>query len=127
MRSRRSLAAIPLFALLCLTLADCGDPDLAAPGAPPHIASIVPDTTQAGVPFNKQPNGDAALSVNGEAFAEGAVVTANGAKLPTTFGNAGWVTAVMPAAMYAQPGIIAIQVSNPNGATSNAVDFNVKP
>jgi hypothetical protein len=95
--------------------------------ASPHIDSITPAGTAAGVVFNRQPDGSAAFSVNGSGFAAGAVITANGEKLTTAFGNAGWVTAVMPRNFYAQAGRVAIQVTNPDGATSNTLDFEVKP
>ncbi len=128
---------VRIAALLLLLLTACGN-QLPAPestqapaapgqGAAPRIESVMPGHTRAGVVFNKQPSGIAAFSILGSGFVAGAVVTANGTKLETTFGNDRLVTAVMPAELYAYAGRIAIQVTNPDGATTNALDFEVQP
>ena len=53
------------------------------------------------------------------------MITANGKKLPTAFGNSGWLTAEMPSALYEKPGVVTIKVVNSNGKESNPFDFKV--
>ena len=75
--------------------------------------------------FTVQADGSSAFSVTGKGFVRGAAITANGRKLATIFGNAGWLTATMPAVFYEKPAIVAIKVVNPSGKESNSVDFTV--
>ncbi|MEZ5403068.1 MAG: hypothetical protein R2729_25540 [Bryobacteraceae bacterium] len=100
-------------------------PAVAAP--PPTLSSVDPPGTRAGLAFNKQPDGSSALAATGSGFAPGAAITANGQRLETVFGNEGWLTANVPASIYATAGRVPIVVVNPDGAASAPVDFIVRP
>ncbi len=100
-------------------------PAAAVSDAAPSLVSIGPSGTVVAAKFNAQADGSSAFSVNGKGFVRGAVVTANGQKLVTVFGNEGWLTAIMPADLYEKPGVMAIKVVNPNGKESNSSGFTV--
>jgi hypothetical protein len=133
MRSRIAVVAIAVLSLIACS--DAKTPASqgavqslgASPGSPPRIDSIVPAEARAGIAFNRQPDGTAAISVVGGGFVRGSVVTANRLELETAFGNEGWVTAIVPAELYARSGRIAIVVLNPEGPVSNAKFLEVKP
>ena len=93
----------------------------------PRVERVVPGGTEAGRGFQIQPRGDSALSVHGTGFRRGSAVVLGGRRLETTFGNAGWITASVPPALYANPGRLELQVVDPAGRTSNAVLFDVRP
>jgi hypothetical protein len=61
------------------------------------------------------------LTVTGKKFLPGALVQWNGADLATTVVNASTLTAVVPGAKFASPGVYAVRVINPapEAATSN--------
>ena len=111
----------------------CGEPtkpEVAAPAAAasdatPSILSVGPAKTVEATKFNVQGDGSSAFSVTGQGFVRGSVIMANGQKLATMFGNAGWVTAIMPAGLYEKPGVVALKIVNPNGKESNSSDFTV--
>lgn len=91
-----------------------------------RLSEIVPSSTQAGVFFQVQPDGQSALSVFGGGFQPGAIATLGGRALKTTFGDRGWVTAVVPRELYARPGRLDLRVTNPDGNSADAV-FEVRP
>lgn len=62
------------------------------------------------------------LTVNGSGFSSGSIVQWNGAAITTTFVNANQLTAAVPAALIASPGIAAVSVMNA-GSASNSISF----
>ena len=94
---------------------------------PPYLLFVTPRETVEKKSFNVQADGGSAFAVNGKGFDPHAVITANGQKLPTTFGNAGWLTAEMPAELYANAGVVTINVVNSSGKKSNSFEFKVTP
>lgn len=84
----------------------------ASPNPVPHIDSLSP--------ISAAPNGMGfTLTVNGENFVSGAVVSWNGAPLSTTFASATQLTATVTNGLVAASGTGWVTVSNPGGATSN--------
>lgn len=125
-----------LAAILCISLlSGCGSSQQqaappsapAAPTGPPAIAKLVPDGTIEKRAFQVQADGKSAISVEGANFTHGSAVVANGIKLNTAFGNAGWVSAEVPPEIFAKAGGVAIKVVNPDGRESNSVEFRVAP
>jgi hypothetical protein len=74
-------------------------------------------------------SGSISLTVNGANYVNGAVVnwTSGGGVTPliTGFGGAGQLTALVPAALLANPGTAFVTVQNPNLAVSNAATFTI--
>ena len=122
-----------LLAPLLFWMAGCGEPAKPGQAAPaaavsdvaPYLLSVGPSGTVEAAKFNVQADGSSAFSVTGKGFVRGAAIAANGQKLATVFGNAGWLTATMPAVFYEKPGIVAIKVISPSGKESNSADFTV--
>lgn len=98
----------------------------AAAVVPPLITSVSPEGTLVKKGFNVQPDGKSAVSVVGSRFERGAVVVANGKDLDTAFGNADWVTAILPDSFFAAPGEVELKVVNPDGTASKAILFVVR-
>ena len=92
-----------------------------------RVDEITPPGTRAGVAFQAQPSGESALSIHGAGFRPGAVVSLGATRLPATYGNRGWLTVIVPDALYAKPGALALRVENPDGSVSNTVTFDVRP
>ena len=93
--------------------------------SPPELSKIVPTQTFVGVSFSVQPNGKSAISVHGSGFNPGAKILFGDTVLRTTFGNSGWMTALVPDTLISQEGTVDIAVRNPDGKTSNAMTFAV--
>ena len=118
---------------ILLLWAGCGEPqksgpaDTAAPmsQAAPYLLVVTPRETVEKTAFNTQPDGGSAFAANGKGFDPHAVITANGQKLPTAFGNSGWLTAEMPSVLYEKAGVVTIKVVNSNGKESNPFDFKI--
>jgi hypothetical protein len=94
---------------------------------PPVVSAVDPPGTAAGMGFLTQPNGESAISIQGSGFRRGAVAVLSGRPLATTFGNASWITAVVPTELYSKPKRLELRVVNPDRATSNAATFDVRP
>jgi hypothetical protein len=94
---------------------------------PPSIQSLGPSETHVHAPFNQQPDGSSAISVNGEHFEHGCTLVANGRSLPTAFGNSKWITATVPDDLIAHSGVITFKVKNHNGLESGPMEFRVLP
>lgn len=94
---------------------------------PPVVIAIHPATTPAGVGFNVQPNGDAALGVDCKnADAQTTIVFAS-KPLATLKGKDGcFLTTIVPKEMYSTPGSYPVYIRNSAGE-SNRLDFVVKP
>lgn len=90
------------------------------PNPAPVIVSLDPSQVVAG--------GQAfSLTVNGSNFVSGAVVQVNGADRPTTFINAGQVTAQIPPQDIAVSDLLSIRVVNPapGGGASNELPLTI--
>jgi hypothetical protein len=94
-------------------------------GPPPQITRLLPDRTVAGSRFNTQPDGKSALAVRGSGFLPGAVVYFDDKPLPTTFGDGGFVSAIVDDELVRRPRAPSVIVRNPNGRRSEAVVFPV--
>jgi hypothetical protein len=92
-----------------------------------RIGKLHPDSTTAGERFQVQPNGQAALALDGTNFQPGAIVFLDGREISTTYGNPRFITALVPDEFFSHPGKVKVTVLNPNGDPSNAVDFQVFP
>jgi peptidoglycan/xylan/chitin deacetylase (PgdA/CDA1 family) len=86
----------------------------------PTLSSIYPSTVDAG-------SGDTTLLVTGSGFASQSVVHLSDTPLPTTFGSATQLTALIPAAELVTAGMYAARVvtPSPGGGTSNTIDLVV--
>ena len=98
----------------------------AAAVVPPLITSVSPAGTLVKKRFNVQPDGKSAVSIVGSRFQRGAMVVANGTEIETTFGNADWVTAILPDSFFAAPSEVELKVVNPDGTASKAIPFVVR-
>ena len=65
------------------------------------------------------------LTVNGKLFVSGAIARLNGVNRTTTFVNAGKLSATLPVADTAAPGVLPISVINPNLSVSNTKNLVV--
>ena len=98
----------------------------AAAVVPPLITSVSPAGTLVKKGFNVQPDGKSAVSIVGSRFERGAMVVANGTELETAFGNADWVTAILPDSFFAAPSEVELKVVNPDGTASKTIPFVVR-
>jgi len=92
----------------------------------PAIVRLHPDTTRAGAGFNVQPNGSSAMAVECSRVTSPAWIFFGDTPLPTSFGDGALLTAFVPAALYAEPGLKPVRVVDEAGF-SNALDFRVTP
>jgi hypothetical protein len=120
----KSIGALLGFALL--TIQACSNHNL----APPRIDAYGPQNAKAGVVFNVQPDGSAALWVrtNGT-FVHGAVISLDGVKLKTVC-KGKVASAAVPPSLYAKPGTYPLVITeevNGQQLQSNTVDFVVAP
>lgn len=115
-------------ALLCIALLSTGCSQSALTA--PNISKFGPHQIHAGVIFNKQPNGMAALWVlSANRLAGNAVIVLDGQKL-ATHSKGDLATAMVPPALYEKAGSYPLQiVENANGQQlqSNTVNFVVSP
>src|SRR5208337_1802193 len=113
--NRASRIIFLLAALLC-----CGGPFSFAQSNP------VPWINQPVVPGSAVPGSTAFnLTVNGSNFVSGATVKWNGTALATTFVSGSQLTATVPASDIAKAGTASVTVTNPGGAASFPVLFEI--
>lgn len=108
MKASQMLKATLLVTLTALTLA-CGYSSKTTPpvaGTIPGIAALSPSSMAAGSPAFT-------LTVNGTNFSSAAMVNWNGAAQTTTFVSANQLMMMVPAAAIANPGTVAVTVTNP--------------
>ena len=94
---------------------------------PPELREVVPSRTVAGVDFNVQSNGRAAIGLHGAGFEKGAMVLFNYVPAPAVVRDPMFMTAEMPAELYARKGVVRVAVCNPDGNVSGAVRFEIVP
>ncbi|MCU1233663.1 MAG: Ig family protein [Candidatus Solibacter sp.] len=99
---------------------DINSPPLTFTILAPAIISLSPPNIAAGSP-------GFTLAVNGANFLSQSSIVWNGTPLTTTFSNSGLLAAQVPAGLLTAAGAFPVQVLNPGGATSNAVNFLVNP
>ncbi len=92
---------------------------------PPAISHLIPTETHAGIGFNVQPDGSAAISVMGQNFRPGSIVLLNGQKTETAFGGSDGLSATVPPPLFARPGDLTFQIQNSDGQISGRATFRV--
>jgi hypothetical protein len=110
------IISVLLLTMVCL---GCGysapqSAPAAQPGAMPAVVALVPNTANAGDP-------QFTLTVNGSNFSANAVINWNGAKQTTARMTGGQLTATIPAAAIANPGMVPVTVTNPGTPGSGGV------
>ena len=98
---------------------------LSETGPEPAIAALYPAGTIAGQPFNVQPQRGAAVRIRGADFLPGAKVLFGSTELDTVFVAEDDLSAWVPPALFAQPGVIQVTVRNPDGKRSTPKPFQV--
>jgi uncharacterized protein (TIGR03437 family) len=88
--------------------------------ARPTIAAIAPASAAAG-------GAAVTIVITGSNFASNCVVRWNGTAVGTTFGDAGHLTALVPASLLVNAGTMAITVINPSGIETNPMTFTMIP
>jgi len=91
------------------------------------ITAVYPKAAHVGEPFQKQPNGNSAISVTGYGLTARDVIFWDGKPLKTVFGNPRWITAEIPSALLIAPKHVEIVVSDPANPASDRLrtDFEV--
>jgi hypothetical protein len=93
----------------------------------PVIEKLYPSETRAGVGFNVQSNGSAAIGVGCRNASRASVVVWAGTTLNSAYGGPDAVTAEVPSRLFAKPGHYPIEIFDKDtGLRSAAVDFEVK-
>src|SRR5262249_13096441 len=90
------------------------------------LLKLNPSETRAGVGFNLQPDGQAALSLDCEKAASDTVVIFDKKPLQTVYGNDHWVTATIPLELYQRPGSYEVYLKA-GADESNKMVFVVHP
>ena len=99
----------------------------AASSPPPELREVVPSRAVAGVDFNVQSTGRAAIGLHGTGFEQGAMVLFDYVPAPAVVRDPMFMTAEMPAELYARQGVVRVAVRNPDGKVSGALRFEVVP
>lgn len=86
----------------------------------PSVTSLLPNAARAGEPGFQ-------LTVNGQNFDAGAVVSWDTTNLPTVFVSARQLTASVPSNLISSPGTVSVGVVNQSGAKSPSILFQVLP
>ena len=91
----------------------------------PVINAVYPTGTIAGGDFNVQPGGGSAIGIRGSNFLPDCEILFGSRKLETVYRDVTFLTAFVPPAAYAKPGVIQIEVRNPDGKVSEPRPFLV--
>ena len=91
----------------------------------PMISQLSPNRSPAGVKFNEQPNGQAAIAIMGSNFEPDSIVYFDDQPLDTTFGNSDLLTAIVPNNFIDMPGRINVYVINKGYFKSNSMFLDV--
>lgn len=105
--------------------ADNGFVRLGEPLPPPRLLGVFPARTRAGIGFNVQPGGESALAVTAGNISRRTIIVFGGRPLATTFGGAGYLTALVPPALIAAPGRYEVVLRDPAGE-SEPLEFEVE-
>jgi hypothetical protein len=100
---------------------------LAPTGAAPAIELMHPAGTIAGQDFNVQPGGGSAIGIRGSDFRPDAKILFGSKELETFYRDVTFLTAWVPPALYAAPGVIEVRVRNRDGKRSPPRPFTVTP
>lgn len=95
--------------------------------AVPFIRQTFPDRIQFGQPFNVQPGGGSAMGIVGANFLPKARVEINGQSMETVFSGNTELTISVPDELFTRPGILQIQIRNPDGKLSPVYHLKVEP
>ncbi len=87
----------------------------------PVLVRLHPATITAGHGFNVQPGGQSALVAECEHATPNSMIVFGGQPLPTSFGGPTLLSALVPAALYAQAGRVPVQVVSDFGESAPAV------
>jgi hypothetical protein len=98
---------------------------LASTGPAPVIDALYPASTVAGQGFNVQPGGRTALGMRGSNFLPDAKILFGATELETVFGGVNGLSAWVPPALYATPGVTQVTVRNSDGKLSQPKPFTV--
>ncbi|HVT44044.1 MAG TPA: hypothetical protein VMT00_06615 [Thermoanaerobaculia bacterium] len=95
------------------------------PSVPLVLLAVQPSVATVGEPFNVQPDGRSAFIARCLGADPGTRVTLNGFGLPSVFGSAALLSAVMPAGFLDRPGTYEVRLDN-GYTVSNALPFVVE-
>ena len=124
---RRRAFAVAIGALGLLLTACAGAQAPAAPSGPmPVVTAVHPLATRMGEKFNAQPDGNSAISIEGQNFTRDTVIMFGETTLQTTYGGDTVLTAIVPGALYSQVGSYPVYVRD-NSKESNRLVFIVGP
>jgi hypothetical protein len=98
---------------------------LAPTGPAPVIDQLFPSGTIAGQGFNVQPSGGSAIAIRGSNFLPDAKVLFSTKELETVYGNMNGMSAWVPPAIFAAPGVTEVRVRNPDGKLSQPQPLKV--
>ena len=98
-----------------------------ASSPPPELREVVPSRAVAGVDFNVQSSGRAAIGLHGAGFEKGAMVLFDYVPAPAVVRDPNFMTAEMPAELYARRGVVRVAVRNPDAKVSSAFRFEIVP
>lgn len=95
-------------------------------GPAPSIELVYPAGTIAGQDFNVQPEGGSAIGVRGANFLPDCRILFGSKELETFYRDVTFLSAWVPPALYAKPGMIEVRVRNSDGKLSPPQPFQVK-
>jgi hypothetical protein len=98
---------------------------LAPTGPAPVIDMLYPAGTIAGQDFNVQPGGGSAMGIRGSNFLPDCKILFGTTELETVYGDVNLLSAWVPPAVYATPGVIEVRVRNSDGKLSQPRPFTV--
>lgn len=96
-------------------------------GPAPAIEVVYPAGTIAGQDFNVQPGGGSAMGIRGSNFLPDCKILFGSKELETVYRDVTLLSAWVPAALYAAPGVIEVRVRNSDSKLSQPQPFLVKP
>ncbi|MEM4711260.1 MAG: hypothetical protein QXL18_04920 [Candidatus Woesearchaeota archaeon] len=95
--------------------------------SPPVLIEIGPTKTKVGVPFNIQPNNEAAMWFKTENATENTKIIFNGIEIRTDYKNSKLLTAPIPKEFYSKPGKYEIYlIDKKTNLKSNSLFFTVE-
>src|SRR5262249_44335726 len=101
-----------------------GQPQATPEMAGLRLVAVRPNRTYATEPFNVQPDGASAISLECQGAVPGVLAMLDGTILPTVYGSSTFVSAVVPVNLVARPGVHQIQLRN-GAVYSNSLTFVV--